>query len=406
MKRLVFIFSILCAAHSCGNFAEPYSESLCTLTVRPQYPSGFPEKTGEGAKVVVEDVNQGNTYKLYVGSSGTVSFRLMKGLHRIRVSDVGTADIFNGSVNKLNVDSDGGVDVPLTHSKAGSIVIKEIYCGGCMKYPEQGNYQSDQYIILHNNYPETRYLDGLCFGTLAPYNSNASNPFLEKDPQTGEAKLPDFLPIIQAVWQFGGDGDDFPLDSGADAVLCLRGAIDHSTSYPLSVNLNREGYFVCYNETYFTNPAYHPAPGNKISPERILDVVVKTGQANAYTFSINSPTAVIFTAPEGMTMKEYVQSPGAIIQVPGSTSDRVVKIDPEWVVDAVEVFNGSSASNSKRLLPALDAGYVSQSATFLGHTLFRNTDEELSESLGYEVLMDTNNSSEDFYERESQSLHE
>jgi hypothetical protein len=33
-------------------------------------------------------------------------------------------------------------------------------------------------------------------------------------------------------------------------------------------------------------------------------------------------------------------------------------------------------------------------------------DEEATQEAGYEVLMDTNNSSTDFYEREKQSLHE
>ena len=38
--------------------------------------------------------------------------------------------------------------------------------------------------------------------------------------------------------------------------------------------------------------------------------------------------------------------------------------------------------------------------------MFRRTDETQTEAMGYEVLMDTNNSSDDFYERDEQSLHE
>ena len=36
----------------------------------------------------------------------------------------------------------------------------------------------------------------------------------------------------------------------------------------------------------------------------------------------------------------------------------------------------------------------------------RKVDESQSAASGYEVLMDTNNSMNDFYEREKQSLHE
>ena len=396
MKRLPLLISLFLFA-CCSRSADPYSGFLHELMVSGEYPAGY-DYDPASAVVTVEDVNRGDVYSKSPSADGAVRFRLPVGLYRVSCRNVGADDIFNGTCDKVKLASALALSVPLAHSRAGRIVFKEIYCGGCMKYPEQGTYQSDQYVILHNNYPGVQYLDGLCFGTLAPYNSNASNPFIT------DGNLPDFLPIIQAVWQFGGDGDDFPLQSGEDAVLCLRGAIDHSAQYPLSVNLDRPGYFVCYNETYFTNPQYHPAPGPNISRERILDVVVKTGQANAYTFSVSSPAAVIFRAPEGTTMKEYVQQEGSIVQIPGSSVDRVVKIPPEWVVDAVEVFNGSSTSNLKRLPSSVDAGYVALSGTFLGHTLFRLADEQMSSSLGYEVLSDTNNSSEDFYEREEQSL--
>lgn len=408
MKKNVFILLICLLLGACNWFegSNPYSDTLHNMQVCLKYPEGYEEYVRAGAQVMVENVNTGSSYLASTDGSGRAALKASEGLYRLRASDVGTDDIFNGSVDKFLLKSDASVTVPLTHSKAGRIVIKEIYCGGCMKSPEQGTYQADQYIILHNNYPQVQYLDSLCFGTLAPYNSNANNPFLTRDPETGEAVLPDFLPVIQAVWQFPGNGSSFPLAPGEDAVLCLRGAIDHHKSYPLSVNLDRKGYFVCYNQTYFPNVSYHPAPGNNIEPDHYLDVVVKTGQANAYTFSLNSPTAVLFRGPAGMTMKEYVQTSGAIIQVPGSSSDRVVVVQPEWVVDAVEVFNGASSSNSKRLLPSLDAGYAVLSGTYLGHTLFRNVDEETSSSMGYEILMDTNNSSIDFYERQTQYLHE
>lgn len=389
---------------SCAtSLTNPYEQTLCELTVATIYPDGFQSRGG--ASVRIEDMNLGNIYQLATESDGSVKAMLPTGLYRVSITDRVEKDIFNASKDNIRVTSDSRLSLDLKHSRAGTIIIKEIYCGGCMKTPEEGTYQADQYVILHNNDVDVQYLDGLCFGTLCPYNSNSNNPFLETNPATGEPELPDFLPIIQAVWQFGGDGGTFPLKSGEDAVLCLRGAIDHSASYPLSVNLNKSGYFVCYNSTYFTNPNYHPVPGPNISQSRYLDVVVKTGQANAYTFSINSPTAILFKSPEGMTMKEYVLKEGSIIQVPGST-DRVVKVDPEWVVDAVEVFNGSSTSNTKRIPSSLDAGYAPLSGTFLGHSLIRHLDEEMTASSGFEVYADTNNSSEDFYESEKQSLHE
>jgi hypothetical protein len=107
-----------------------------------------------------------------------------------------------------------------------------------------------------------------------------------------------------------------------------------------------------------------------------------------------------------MTMHEFVNIQENITPVPGSSIDNVVKVPYEWVYDAVEVFDARSTNNTKRLAPAMDAGYVLQTDTYLGRSLMRHTDESASAVAGYEILVDTNNSMNDFYETEKQSLHE
>ena len=400
MKKFIYILTALFTLAACTGLrdADPDTDDLHTLIVTTQWPEL--EVDHSGADVRVDDMNTGSRYVSKTDAAGVAEFTLPNGLYRITLSGVSGQNVFNASADRVVLSGkDQEVALGVVVSKAGSIVIKEIYCGGCKKLPQEGDYQADQYIILHNNDCQVQYLDGLCFGTLSPYNSSGSNPWVS------EGALPEFLPIIQAVWQFPGDGDDFPLQPGEDAVMCLRGAIDHASQYPLSVNLNCPDYFVCYNSTYFTNTAYHPAPGNLISQDRYLDVVIKIGQANAYTLSISSPAVVIFRA-EGTTVQEYVSVSDNIIQVPGSMVDKVVKVPFEWVLDAVEVFDGRSSSNQKRLVPSRDAGYVTQSDVFLGRSLMRSVDEQASAVAGYEILADTNNSLNDFYESEKQSLHE
>ena len=401
MKKIIYILSIILAAVSCADIRDvnPYEGGLHTLTVVTQWPHGDYDRAD--MEVRVEEMNTGSRYVSQTDAEGLARFSLPAGLYRLNLSGRDGAHVFNASADKVVLSGgDLSLDLSVLVSRAGSIVIKEIYCGGCKKLPQEGDYQADQYIILHNNDYQVQYLDGICFGTLSPYNSTGANPWISAD-----GLLPDFIPLIQAVWQFPGDGDDFPLQPGEDAVLCLRGAIDHAAQFPLSVNLNRPDYFVCYNSTYFDNTKFHPAPGNLISQDRYLDVVIKTGKANAYTMSVSSPAVVIFRA-EGITIKEYVLIPENITPVPGNAVDNVVKVPYEWVLDAMEVFDGTSASNQKRLAASADAGYVSLSDTFLGHTLMRKVDEEATAQAGYEILADTNNSLNDFYETEKQSLHE
>lgn len=397
-KILTFLAAALLTA-GCMNLGEPYgSGELNKLTVQAVYPQGMAARGG--ATVSIEDVAGDITYSLTTDASARAETRLPNGIYRVIVRDREGEDVFNGTSDKVLVNrEDVQVTLQLKQSKAGALVIKELYTGGCSKAPEEGTWQSDSYVIIHNNSVEPIYLDGLCMGTLSPYNATGVNHW-----KAGDGSLPqDFIPITQAVLMIPGDGDDFPLEAGADAVVCLRGAIDHTQQYPLSVNLNQPDYFVCYSPTLFPNPNYHPAPGDRISPERYLEIVIKTGIANAYTISNASPTFVLFRA-RGTDIKTFVQDPANIPQEPGS-SDKAVAVPPSWVIDAVEVFDGRSSGNAKRLTDILDAGYVTLSEPFKGHTVMRKTDAEATRTQGFEVLQDTNNSSEDFYERETQSLH-
>ena len=384
---------------------NPYTATLNTLTVSPVYPEGFGDGPQAGISVNITETGKGTEYTATTGADGKASIKVQDGIYRVTISYRTDEYIFNGSADRVRIiGEDKNLPVSMDMTEPGEIVIKEIYCGGCLCYPLEGTYMSDSYIILHNNTSQVQYLDSLCIGVADPYNATGTNVWVSRDDD-GTSVLPDFVPVIQAVWKIKGDGKTFPLQPGEDAVVCIFGAIDHTRQYPLSVNLNKPGYFVCYNIEYFPNTRYHPVPGDNISSDRYLDVVIKTGQANAYTFSVNSPAVVIFKA-EGTTIEDFVSSENAIVQKPGSSSDRIVKLPIEWVLDGVEVFTGSSAGNVKRLDPGIDAGYANFSAPYLGHTLFRKTDAQASEDKGFEVLVDTNNSLNDFYERNEQSLHE
>ncbi|MBQ9549087.1 MAG: DUF4876 domain-containing protein [Bacteroidales bacterium] len=399
MKQVVtLILAALCAV-SCLSLTgtDNYGATLGELEVALSLEEAYAALPLEGVEVTAGDVNSGASYQAVCDASGTARFTLPDGLYRLSASAQIGEDFFNAARSGIVLNAPGGrTELHLRHSRFGEIVIKELYCGGCRKTPKEGTHQSDKYFILHNNVSETVYLDSLCFGTLSPYNSTATNVWPE-----GLG----YVPVIQCVWQFPGSGKDFPLAPGEDAIVAVNGAVDHAQEYPLSVNLNREDCFVCYNATYFTNKGYHPAPGDKIRTDHILSVVIKTGQANAYPLSVSSPTLVIFRA-EGMSIQEFIAREGSVIQVPGSTVDQVVCVPEEWVLDGMEVFDGRSSVNNKRLGPMIDAGFVYQSDTYTGHSLMRRRNEAKSAAAGYEVLQDTNNSTKDFYETEQQSLHD
>ena len=398
MRKKIFIFLTALLAAGCMNMSEPYKDNLNSLVVTASYPEGYSSFVRAGVKVTAEDVSNGYIREAETDAHGVATLTLPNGIYRIGISDRNGTSVFNGASDKVLVSGqDVNIILPLVYSKAGTMVIKEVYSSGCSKYPQEGTYQSDKYFIVHNNDSEVTYLDSLCFGILFPWNSTSSNPWND-DP----AFLQETVPVGQAIWQFPGSGKTFPLAPGEDAVVAINGAIDHTLQYPLSVNLNFPECFVCYSPL-FPNPIYHPAPGDRIRTDHYMTLVDKEGQANANLMSVSSPTLVLFRA-QGKSIQEWIATEGFIRQAPGST-ERVFLVPVDWVIDGMEAFDGSSTSNNKRLSAKVDAGYVSLSETFMGHSLHRNVDTEASAEKGFEVLMDTNNSTIDFHERETQSLH-
>ncbi len=407
MKIYLYIFIIVVLGACTNDNSKPYSDDLLNnLNITVCYPESYSDYDVDGLTVSISNIDLGGSYTATLNSDGESTIQLSNGRYIVQYSGRHDDEIFNATADQvLLADKDVDLTLSPTMSKAGALVIKEIYCGGCMKTPEEGTYQFDKYVILHNNCSEVVYLDGLCYGIIDPYNSQGSNVWLTYDAITGETIYPEELYLVQAIWQFGGDGTTFPVEPGEDVVVCNLGAIDHTAQYPLSVNLNKEGYFVLYDNVLFPNTYYHPAPGDNITPDRYLDVVIKMGVANAWPLSVYSPAPVFFR-PEGVTIQDYILEPDVVFWKPNSNYDQIVRIPLDWVVDGVEVFYGGSSDNKKRFNPIVDAGYVTHSELYDGKSLYRYVDEEATAASGYEVLVDTNNSSVDFYERSEASLRD
>ena len=363
LKRTSLILALFLAA--CTSLPEtPYEEALLSLEVRITYPEAYADYCREGVEVAIEEVSSAGRYTAPTDAGGCARFRVTRGIYRVAVSDNAGEAIFNGMTDRVRLtDGDLALTLPLSYSRPGNILIKEIYCGGCSRAPLEGTYQADRYVILHNNSSETHCLDGLCLGTLEPYNSNSTsgNVWTSTDPDTGATLFREYAPVVEAVWRFPGDGEQFPLAPGEDAVVAINGAVDHTLQYPLSVDLNRGEYFVCYNPTLYPNTTYHPVPGDRIQPARYMEVAVKVGRSNSYILSLSSPTVVLFRSV-GVEMDDYLADRAASTVTKPGSSEICVKIPWEWILDGVEVYSGSSSNNVKRLSDAVDAGFVYLSA--------------------------------------------
>lgn len=135
----------LWAFAGCMNVGDnPYEDSLNDLTVRTEYPEGYESFRRSGVDVKVENTLTGDSYTLLTRSDGSAEGRFPNGIYRISLSDRSGGDIFNATRDGVRLDNGPlSVSLSLLHSKAGTLVIKELYVGGCSRAPQEGTYQAD-----------------------------------------------------------------------------------------------------------------------------------------------------------------------------------------------------------------------------------------------------------------------
>ena len=367
-----------------------------------------------------------------LGSLSAQSWKMI-----ITKTDGTTEELLTSDISDISFTAQQEEQPVLPDKNADQIIIKEIYNGGCTADDGVTHFHMDKSIIIYNNCPQQAVVNNLCFAFVTPYNSEANNRSYDAN---GKLVYEDegFLPALNGIWYYP---HSLVLEPFAQAVINVHGAIDNTQTYSQSVNYANDGYYCMYDpESGYSNTRYYPTPADVIPTSHYLKTV-KFGQGNAWPFSVTSPALFIFQ-PQGVSPTAFATNPDNLWYAPGDAHDDVhacIKVPTEWVIDAVEVFNAAKKEeNKKRLTAEVDAGYV-MLTNKLGHTLYRNVDEEMTRALsenqgklvtGYAlgvgdstdpsgidaeasihkgahiIYMDTNYSTEDFHERQQCSLRD
>ena len=327
----------------------------------------------------------------------------------------------------------------LPDQNVDQIIIKEIYNGGCPMDEGTDMFHMDKCIILYNNCPQQAVVNNLCFGMATPYNAESpsiNTIYGENGRLVYESE--GFTPAQNAIWYYP---HSLVIEPYSQVVINVHGAIDNTQTYSQSVNYANKDYYCMYDpESGYNNTKYYPTPADVIPTSHYLKTV-KYGQGNAWPLSTTAPALFIFQ-PQNMDPVTFANNADNLWYAPSMAQTPVyacVKVPNEWIIDAVEVFNAAKKEDSKKRLTAdLDVSYV-YLTNKLGHSLYRNVDKEMTESLaenngklvyGYAlgvdgstdasginaeasirngahiIYQDNNNSSEDFHERQKCSLRE
>ena len=384
-------------------------------------------KNMEGFSVTI---SKDTSLFLKTDAEGKVSTTLYAGTYNVyatgKLSENGKIYLYNGILSEFEIaEGSKGIDmeIALAKTQKSQIVIKELYNGGCTK-EDSKTFQNDKYVIVYNNSEEKAELKNFGLATAGPANSFSNNKNLDGDKLVYADQ--GFIPAIYGIWYIS----ELSFEPYEQKVVVINGAIDNTSTVPNSVNLANAAYYACYDQEDFKGIV---APSAEI-PETQYFSAVKCGALSmtAWPMSVSSPAFFCFTLSEDPEV--YGNNESNLYYESGNISrhatDECIKIPAESIIDGVEVFSADAKyaeKNHKRLTETVDKGYV-MLTNYQGHTLYRKVDKEATEALtenaeklvyssdgiidaeasikngAHIIFADTNDSSADFYERETSSL--
>ena len=373
---VVVMFSVT----SC-NPDEPI-EPTYPVDVQLIYPEGF--STREGVVVRLESTITNAVFSAETDASGLARLNMIAGVYTVSASDSysvsGTQWILNGNRTGIIITADWineePIEVTLTEAKLSQVVIKEYYFNGCQQ-DQSGTWQRDPYVILYNNSDAPASLENVAFGATLPPNSNSTNNDYSGGVLSYAAE--NWVPAGYGVFYFA---NPVTLQPGEQAVVAINQAVNHTNTHSNSINLANPNYYVFYDiESGFTHASYHIAPDISIPESHYLKGIRYPGvSSTAFTMSITSPAFFVF-ATEGISVVDYAADASNLILHGTSASQVRLKVPTDWVLDGIEVFVQGNSNNLKRLLPAVDNGYIEFPGGSLGYTLYRNVNKTATEAI-------------------------
>ena len=338
-----------------------------------------------GLDVQLRNISTGSIFIEQTNAQGIATFSVVPGLYEASTSQTRTGTgneyySYNGTSGQIAIEKgrQASASIPMKRAVISRLVIKELYCGGCM--PDEGNsaFYYDKCIILYNNSAETINYDNLCFGMAAPANAQANNNnYLGDGRLTYEGE--GFTPLWNGIWYFPSTLSIAPY---SQIVVNIHGAIDNTQTISQSVNYAHPEYYCMFDpESGYNNQRYCPTPSEVIPTSHYLKAAVY-GQGNAWPLSNSSPAIVLFQAKDVSPADYAINTDNFWYDGGGnSIAKRCIKVPNAWIIDAIEVFSSDYATQCvKRLTADIDAGYVWMTNK-KGHSIYRNVDQQATEQL-------------------------
>ena len=279
----------------------------------------------------------------------------------------------SGSLSSQMLSDEKTLTLNMSVTRDQSMIIGKVYYAGS-KDTNNKNYIAGKYIELYNNSDESQDVSGLYIALMESESTIAYTP----------GQIPDTV-VAKQVFRIPTYSQGYSVQPGG-TVLLVNSAIDHRPNGELERNLLDADFEAKDMQGRTTNNPDTPA----------LELVYTTYPSLTYLNLVQSGpcSIVIFSTDEDVanwpTTFAYGKTKG----------NRFMKIPTSSIIDGIEILQNKAQTgvdaNTKRLFNYIDAGYTYINATngYNGETVCRKTESVTPE--GRRILVDTNNSQNDF----------
>ncbi|TDQ12036.1 DUF4876 domain-containing protein [Pedobacter metabolipauper] len=385
---ILTLFSASCKKINNAGDAEKAGSYQVNITA-PSQLAGV--TSTQGLKIVFENFAEGFKLEKELGANITTIDGLIPGIYSINISgrvEDGAGDAFYLSGSKINyaiVKNGEAIEIPVNGLKVSPLIISEIfYAGtGASPVPGTGTYFRNQFYEIYNNSDKVIYLDGLCFANLTPTTATTTLPLWPAADGSDYA-------YAERIWKVPGTGTQYPLQAGESFVISQFAANHKLPQYNVNSPVDgssSEFEFNMNNANFPDQPA--------VDMEHVFyNASASKGTLPQYLTSVFGGAYVIFKVPAGETYDPVNNANLRTRNLAGTATMQYAKVPIRYILDAVEAGNNENLINAKRVPSVLDAGMTYVGATYNSLGVARKV--AVVNADGTPILMDTNNSTNDF----------
>lgn len=277
--------------------------------------------------------------------------------------------------------------ITLDGKSGASLVIREIYSTGASNDSYSIMFK-DNFFEIYNNSESVEYLDGLYIAYLAPQRAGGSASDIVTTLPIG-----DYVYAVK-ILQFPGTGTQYPIQPGTAQRVAIN-AVNYLLAKPNATTVdnstaNFDTYAIEWLQTLGrTGNSYFDLNNPDVPTMNCIYLNITNGGF----FNLDNSASLALLKLDANPSANTIVDPDIL-----TSSLYYIKLPSANIIDGVDMLESAGVGKYKRLPSAIDAGFTynleNGRSNYTGRSVRRKVAKTLSS--GRVVLMDTNNSTNDF----------